>query len=162
MLTLEAQGDPFEDLLKFIKAIVAPTQTEQQQVSNAVREGWRENFTGERGGDGRAWAALRPFTVRQRILSGYPGAHPILVQSGHLRNSLLNPGAADSYEDLQATGDGWTLVVGTEDPKALDHEIGAGRIPARPFIALSDQAEQRVVSALDSLVAQIEARILGP
>lgn len=159
MLTLEAQGDPFEDLVKFVKAIVAPTQTEQQQVSNAVREGWRENFTGERSGDGRAWAALAPSTVRQRIRAGYP-ARPILVRTGALRNSLLSPGAANSYEDVQTTGNGWTLVVGTEDSKAIFHERGTARMPARPFIALSDQAEQRVVSALDSLVAQIEARIL--
>lgn len=161
MLTLEAQGDPFEDLLKFVKAIVAPTQDEQQQVSNVVREGWRENFTGERSGDGRAWVALAPSTVRQRIRAGYP-ARPILVRTGALRNSLLNPGASNSYEELQTTGDGWTLLVGTEDPKAIFHELGTSRMPARPFVALSDQAEQRVVSALDLLVAQIEARILGP
>lgn len=160
MLTLEAQGDPFEDLVKFVKAIVAPSQAEQQQVSAAVREGWRDNFTSESSGDGRAWAALAPSTVRQRILQGYP-ARPILVRSGALRNSLLSPGAANSYEDLQTTGDGWTLVVGTEDSKAIFHELGTARMPARPFIALSDQAEQRIVSALDTLVAQIETRVLG-
>ena len=159
MLTLEAQGDPFEDLLKFVKAIVAPSQAEQQQVSAAVREGWRDNFTSESSGDGRAWAALKPGTVLDRIRSGY-GARPILVRTGHLRGSLLNPGAANSYEQAQTTGDGWQLVIGTEDAKAIFHEQGTARIPARPFIALSDGAEQRVISALDTLIAQIEARIL--
>lgn len=160
MLTLEAQGDPFASLVDFIKAIVAPTQAEQQQVSAAVREGWRENFTSESSGDGRAWQPLKPFTIAERLKRGY-AAGPILVQSGRLRSSLLNPGAADSYEDLQTASNGWTLLVGTENSYALKHELGEGRIPARPFIALSDQAEQRVVSALDTLIAQIETRVLG-
>lgn len=160
MLNLEATQDPFEALVNFVKAIVAPTKAEQDAISAAVRQGWSENFAGERSGDGRSWAALKPFTVRERILRGYPGAHPILVQSGRLRSSLLNPGAQDGYEQAQTSADGWTLILGTETPYALDHELGAGRIPARPFIALSDQAEQRIVSALDGLIAQIEARIL--
>jgi len=161
MLSLEAQGEPFKSLVDFIHALLAPTQNEQRQVSAAVRAGWAENFAGERSGDGQSWAALRPFTVREREARGYPGAHPILVQSGHMRNSLLNAGAPDSYEDLQANGGGWTLTVGTTDSKALKHEQGEGRIPARPFIALSSQAEQRVEDSIAALVAQIEARILG-
>lgn len=160
MLNLEATQDPFEALVNFVKAIVAPTKSEQEAISAAVRQGWGENFAGERSGDGRSWAALRPGTVRSRILGGYPGAHPILVRTGHLRASLLNAGAADSYEQAQSTGNEWQLVVGTEDAKAIFHEQGTARMPARPFIALSDQAEQRVVSALDGLIAQIEARIL--
>lgn len=160
MLSLEAQGDPFESLVEFVKALLKPDQAEQQQVSNAVREGWRENFSGQRSGDGQSWAALKPSTIRERLAGGYP-AGPILVRSGHLRASLLNRGASDSYEEVQTTGDGWTLLVGTEDRKAIFHEIGTSKMPARPFIALSDAAEQRVISALDSLVAQIEARILG-
>lgn len=160
MLNLEAQGDPFEALVSFVKAIVAPTKSEQDAISAAVRQGWAENFAGERSGDGRSWAALKPFTVRERILRGYPGAHPILVRTGHLRASLLNPGAADSYEQAQANGNEWQLVVGTEDAKAIFHEQGTARMPARPFIALSDQAEQRIVNTLDALIAQIEARIL--
>lgn len=160
MLNLEATQDPFETLVSFVKAIIAPTKAEQDGISAAVRQGWGENFTGERSGDGRSWAALKPGTVLDRIRSGYGGAHPILVRTGHLRASLLNAGAADSYEQAQASGNEWQLVVGTEDAKAIFHEQGTARMPARPFIALSDQAEQRVISALDGLIAQIEARIL--
>jgi len=160
MLSLEATKDPFEALVSFVKAIVAPTKAEQDAISAAVRQGWSENFAGEQSGDGRSWAALRPGTVRSRILGGYPGAHPILVRTGHLRASLLSAGASDSYEQAQVSGNEWQLVVGTEDAKAIFHEQGTARIPARPFIALSDGAEQRVISALDTLIAQIEARIL--
>mgnify|MGYP000870163905 FL=1 len=159
MLNLEANKDPFESLVAFVKAIVAPTKTEQDALSAAVRQGWGENFAGERSGDGRSWAALKPSTVLDRLRSGY-GARPILVRTGHLRASLLSPGATDSYEQAQASGNEWQLVVGSEDAKAIFHEQGTARMPARPFIALSDQAEQRVVSALDGLIAQIEARIL--
>ena len=159
MLNLEANKDPFESLVAFVKAIVAPTKTEQDALSAAVRQGWGENFAGERSGDGRSWAALKPSTVLDRLRSGY-GARPILVRSGHLRGSLLNAGASDSYEQAQVSGNEWQLVVGTEDTKAIFHEQGTARMPARPFIALSDQAEQRVVSALDTLIAQIEARLL--
>lgn len=160
MLNLEATQDPFESLIQFVKAIVAPTKAEQDALGAAVRQGWGENFAGERSGDGRSWAALKPGTVLDRIRSGYGGAHPILVRTGHLRASLLSAGASDSYEQTQASGNEWQLVVGTEDAKAIFHEQGTARMPARPFIALSDQAEQRVISALDGLIAQIEARIL--
>ena len=160
MLSLEAKDNPFDSLVEFIRALLAPSTDEQRGVSSAVRAGWAENFTGERSGTGQAWAQLRPFTVRERQARGYPGAHPILVQSGALRSSLLIPGATNSHEELRSDGSGWTLEIGTTDPKALKHELGEGRIPARPFIELSSNAQNDVLTALDAMLARIEARTL--
>lgn len=161
MLTLESPTNPFDDIVEFVRAMLTPTSDEQRQISAAVRAGWQENFSGERSGSGQAWAQLKPFTILERTKRGYPGAHPILVQSRHMLNSLVTPGAPDSYEDFRSEGNGWTLTLGTNDAKALKHEIGSGRIPARPFIELSQNSKDDVFTAIDAVIARIEARTLG-
>ena len=161
MLHLDARSDPFENLADFVRALLAPTADEQRVISDAVHVGWRENFAGERSGAGQAWRPLRPYTILERTRRGYPGAHPILVQSGHMLDSLVSPGAADSYEELRTEAGGWVLLMGTNDPKAKKHELGEGRIPARPFVALSSNAKGRVLGAMDSVLDRIQARTIG-
>lgn len=161
MLTLESPTNPFDDIVEFVRAMLSPTFDEQRQISAAVRAGWQENFSGERSGSGQAWAQLKPFTILERTNRGYPGSHPILVQSGALRSSLLIPGARDSVETMAADGNGWTLTLGTSNNYALKHEAGSGRIQARPFIELSANAKNDVLTAIDAVIARIEARTLG-
>lgn len=161
MLTLESPTNPFDDIVEFVRAMLSPTSDEQRQISAAVRAGWQENFTGERSGSGQAWAQLKPFTILERTKRGYPGSHPILVQSRHMLNSLVTPGAADSYEDFRSEGNGWTLTLGTTDSKALKHELGSGKIPARPFIELSQSSQENVSHAIENVIRRIESRVLG-
>lgn len=160
MLNLESSTNPFDSLLAFVKALVSPSTSEVKPVADAVRHGWEENFTGEHSGSGAAWAQLTPYTVLERVKRGYPGAHPILVQSGALRSSLLIQGASNSVEQLTTDSGGWTLVLGTTDSKALKHELGEGRVPARPFMEISQAAQDGVEAAIGAMVAQIEARVL--
>ena len=160
MLTLESPTNPFDDVVEFVRAMLSPTSDEQRQISAAVRAGWQENFTGERSGSGQAWAQLKPFTILERTKRGYSGSHPILVQSGTLRSSLLIPGARDSVETMAADGNGWTLTLGTTDSKALKHELGSGKIPARPFIELSQSSQENVSRSIESVIRRIEARTL--
>lgn len=160
-LTLTLQRNPFADLERFFARLNRPGSADVRKVSTALGQGWQQNFSSESSGDGTPWAALRPFTVAERIAAGYPGAHPILRRSGRLRDSLVNPGHPEHYERVAFDPSGWTMESGTDVDYALELEIGRERMPARPFIQLSADAEQRVLSALEYLVDQAQQQTVG-
>lgn len=169
MLILEAQGDPFESLVVFVRQIVNPGSNEMNKVGDAVRLGFQENFSGEKEGDGSKWQPLAPRTQAQRHYLGFAQQHPILVRTGSYRASFVQRNGPDHIEELTTTGDGWELVVGSRDRRAGLLEYGGNTVinghvvyvPPRPVRFLSEQAEQRITSTLEYMLEQIRARTVG-
>lgn len=159
-LTITGPTDPFAALRQFFARLERPGNGEIRQVATAIAQGHQANFSGERSGSGEAWAELSRVTVLERVQQGYPGAHPILRRSGRLRDSLVNPAHPDHYQAVNRAADGWSLEVGTNVDYALDLEVGAGRMPARPFTGLSDDAENRIVTVLEHVIDQARQRYL--
>ncbi len=167
MLNLEATQDPFESLIQFVKAIVAPGQNEKRVIEEAVRAGFAENFANESSGDGSSWAALAPRTNVDRQRRGFPTVHPILARTGGYRASFTVMGAPNSLSEVESSSDGWTLYVGSSDRRRILEKGGTtiiqGKqvyIPPRPVTLLSDQAESNIASVIERVIAQIEDRTL--
>jgi hypothetical protein len=167
MLSLEAQGDPFESLVNFVKAIVAPGQNEKRAIEEAVRAGFAENFANESSGDGSSWTALAGRTNVDRQRRGFPTVHPILARTGRYRAGFTVIGAPNSLSEEESNGSDWTLYVGSSDERRILEKGGTtiiqGKqvyVPPRPATILSDQAESNIASVIERVIAQIEDRTL--
>ena len=87
-----------------------------------------------------AWAPLKPATIRERVRQGYrPG--PTLQRTGDLALSITSRHGAGA----SGFGSGNFLAeAGTNLVYAATHQFGRGDIPARPFLALWPEHEQRI------------------
>lgn len=167
MLSLDADKDPFETLVSFVRAIVAPGQNEKRSIEEAVRAGFAANFANESSGDGSSWTALAGRTNVDRQRRGFPTVHPILVRTGSYRASFTVPGSTNSLVEEESTGSEWTMYVGSSDNRRI-LEFGGVTIiqgeqvyvPPRPATILSDQAENNIASVIERVIAQIEDRTL--
>lgn len=160
MLSLNAKINPFADIAKLIARLNAPTSTETEPITQEIRAGFAENFAGEQTGQGRPWAALRPFTIAERTRLGYGGQHPILVRTGSLRSSYTARGS-DSVNELTPDSTGWVLAVGSQHRNALKHEQGEGRVPARPVTPLSPGRENEIADRVFEMIQRIERQTAG-
>lgn len=114
-----------------------------QEVENDFREmnyeetlrGFRDEISGEQAGHfesrrdstGSVWPPLAEYTIRKK-------GHDIpLVETGEMKKSVLDSGHGDHIEGFTHRG----LLFGTSDEKAIFHQEGTRKIPARPFIGLS-------------------------
>lgn len=68
------------------------------------------------------WVPLQPETIANKAHGDTP-----LLETGELRRSIKYS-VSGSYMN-------WTAHVGSDNPKALWHELGTSRIPARSFLA---------------------------
>ena len=117
----------------------ADTTPLMRKIAGHLRDVAEESFATETAPDGTVWAKLSPLTVALRQRRGHwPGS--ILQVSGKLSASVTT-----DY------GNGWA-VIGSNRPYArIQHKGGqAGRghkahIPARPFLGVSDEAEEAII-----------------
>ena len=89
------------------------------------------NTEGARGASGK-WKALSPGYARFKARK-FPG-QTILKASTALFESMTSPDAFDSIFIPDRT----QLTLGTKALYALAHQQGAGRLPARPIISLTE------------------------
>lgn len=98
---------------------------------------------GAKGASGK-WAPLSPAYAKFKAVE-FPG-QPILRATSSLFDSLTRPDALDSIyrsEPMQ-------LTMGSKAPYALMHQTGAGRLPARPPISLSENDKRKIQKAIQS------------
>ncbi|WP_437187856.1 phage virion morphogenesis protein [Planctomicrobium sp. SH668] len=101
--------------------------------------------------DGTPYAPLSPVTVEKK------GHHKALFDTEAMYRSVVGSGGGH-IEDVQDA----SVVLGTAHQKhgqniAAVHQNGAGRIPARPFIGVSEQmADDAATRIADDLISQIE------
>ena len=108
-----------------------------REISGHLLDSVNEAFAGEASPAGKAWAPLKPATIRDRRRQRYR-AGPILERSGDLASRIL----AD-WDDTSA-------VAGTNVVYAATHHFGDPRrgIPARPFLGVSADARGAVLQAV--------------
>jgi len=80
-------------------------------------------------------------------------ASKILVDTGRLKQSVV---ALVASADAVRTHDQLTLVWGTRVPYARQHQQGdpSRNLPARPYLGVSKQAEQRLRAELQRIIAR--------
>ena len=86
-----------------------------------------EHFEKETGPEGK-WQPLKPSTIKRRR----KGSARILQDTGRLRMSI------SGYSDNKRA------VVGTNLMYARMHQEGKGRVPARPYLWISDNIQDRI------------------
>lgn len=98
---------------------------------------------GAHGASGK-WTPLSPAYRRWKEIH-FPG-EPILRLYHPLVDSLTSPASGDSIIRF----DPMELTIGSKAPYALAHQFGAGRMPARPPISLSDNDKRRLQKAIQA------------
>jgi phage gpG-like protein len=102
----------------------------------ALRQSERETFSSSGAALGVSWP---------------PAADPsrktdsrLLVASGRLMNSLASM-TGDSVAEVQTT----SLRFGTDVPYASYLQYGTSRMPARPFLGMTDSVQSRLLTILN-------------
>lgn len=118
-------------------------------ISENLEEQHGGMFTRGQDADGNRWAPLAPSTIAKK------GHGTILVDKGDLMNSLVgnNQNAIRDIYDRE-------MHFGTSDPKAIYHDQGTRKMPARPPVGISEEtldqaaehcADRAVELALEAL-----------
>jgi len=102
----------------------------------------------EKEGSGRQkWADLSELTVKGRVRRGFPGEHPILVNTGRLKQSLLSKGHSEHILDRHRD----YIEYGTKVPYAIYHQSpdeSRDKLPRRAMIYLKANPDfRRIVQA---------------
>lgn len=122
-------ADDLQDLARYrIRSFREPLE---QSVRRVVIPSIRKNFAVE----GRPqWAPLAPSTVLARGASG-----PILDRTGRLKK------VATQLNIWKYTRDSATIVgLDARVKYATYHQSGTSKMPARPFVMLQDEDEERI------------------
>ena len=144
-----ASADLQKELDELVKSITTPKRSNIDVISDNIRLAIYENFDTE-SGDGQAWIPLAKSTVEEREFLGFPGTNPILIRTGKLFDSLINPNNVDHVEEINVDLAGFTVDVGTLDSRARELNDGSGRIPARPFLTMDERQEKRLEEAIEA------------
>jgi phage gpG-like protein len=120
-----------------------------ERLASHLRRKEEELF--ESGGAGR-WEPLAPTTIARK------GSSTILVDTGALRDSLTEEGAADHFEQIL----GEELVFGTYDSKAGYHRRGTSRMPARdPLVTGADLNLREITREIQAYLMGLERGAFG-
>ena len=135
---------------------------ELEKVADAGRRAVSQNFEREAAPDGTPWHPLAPLTqkIRRQGIDerGVPfrvaGAHPILVRTKDLRQSFENPDHPRNITEIRRLPGSIRITLGAKDDPKTPNRIATlhaggttpegNRVPARPFIGMSRDAEERV------------------
>lgn len=129
-----------------------------QQVAEDLRGDFASQFASQGGFYGKSskWAPLMPATVKDRERKGYLGTWPILIRTGALISSLINPDDSAHIEQITDT----SLVIGTNYFTAPFHQLGTVKMVSRPVVGLSWKRKSAIVKRLNDFV-QAQAAAAG-
>ncbi|WNY75966.1 phage virion morphogenesis protein [Pasteurella multocida] len=105
-----------------------------RKVANIVRQDVEDAFDHERAPDGKPWDKLDKRYQERRYKNGYDGK--ILQMHGNLLNSL----------DIDY-GDRFALI-GVSEPYGQYHQKGTDKMPARPFLGVSETGVEEIKQLL--------------
>jgi len=154
----------FKDTWDSIVGLLNLGHQELEKIADAGRMGIALNFATESAG-GTPWPPLAPWTVAERQELGFAGEHPILVRSGSLKSSLVDPRHPLNLTDISTHG-GYSYIerihieLGSLDERfPILHAGGITDegyyVPARPMTVLADESLQRLET---SIIFVIEER----
>lgn len=98
------------------------------------RQTIRERFNKEQSPDGQKWKPLAESTIKRRKKRHKRGNMKILQDTGELRRSI-------AYE-----ADSHSVRVGSKLKYARTHQFGRGKIPARPFLGVTNNEKEHITS----------------
>lgn len=107
-------------------------------VGETLLNSTRERFRSMTDPDGTPWAPLSPAYQAQKPKN----KNLILTLNGFLRGTLTKQATRDS------------LRIGSPLDYAAKHQFGSGRIPARPFLGLSEEDRSDLLDALNEYLAE--------
>ncbi|MCY4059292.1 MAG: phage virion morphogenesis protein [Gammaproteobacteria bacterium] len=149
---IEYDDRDVQDALNRLQARVDDLDPVMREIAGHLKDSVDEAFASQATPDGSAWKPLAESTIVDRLRRGYR-AGPILERSGDLAGRLLAVWDAESA----VVGSGQTF--GGNVLAAAVHHFGTrdGRVPARPFFAVSDEARSAIIdSLLDHLGEPLE------
>lgn len=116
-------------------------------------------------GPGKYADLSEPYKIRKEKEVGF--IYPILVKSGALANSMINPGDPHSVSQIL---DKQQLILGTSVSYGYVHQYGSKKknIPSRPFVLVGgeqavapeiDNRREAWIAILNDYVMQVAARV---
>lgn len=132
---------------------------DRRDIRERIAEGFGRNFDDQRSGAGVPWAPLRPSTMRDRLLHGFPKDRPILQRTGDYRDTLENLDNPDHYSLARATDGTLILEEASNSPLYGKHEGGEFKIPARPAGELSRESERLLGQTVDEVITRLLGRL---
>ena len=110
------------------------------------RQTIRERFNKEQSPEGQKWKPLADATIRRRKKRHKRGQMKILHDTGELRRSMAYEAGNNSVK------------VGSVLKYAQTHQFGRGKIPARPFLGVTESEKKHITSMFGQY---IKRHILG-
>lgn len=104
------------------------------------RQTIKERFDKEKSPDGQKWKPLAPATIKHRKKRHKGGNMKILQDTGELRRSIAYE-AGDNY-----------VKVGSKLKYARTHQFGRGKIPARPFLGVTNKEKEHITSMFQQYI----------
>lgn len=150
----EIEGIPaFDRAFNRIDAVISDFRSIWPEVAAEFYAIEAEQFEsqGAAGASGK-WAPLSPAYKRWKEIH-FPG-QPILRLENPLFESLTDPDALDAIYRPERD----QLTIGTKVPYARAHQRGAGRMPARPPISLSENSKRRLQKAIQKGLVEFTRR----
>lgn len=116
----------------------------------------KEQFDSE-GASGRSgkWQKLSARYAAQKI-ARYGSGLKIMQATGDLRASLTGQTGDTVYRTSKDE-----IMIGTVLPYARDHHIGAGRLPVRKIIDLSERQRERLMKTIQIGLVKLVRRGVG-
>jgi phage virion morphogenesis protein len=132
MIRLYVDESGLRDVLERLADRVSDLEPAMRRVAGHLADAVEEQFASE----GRPkWPPLAPSTIRQRARKGkWPGK--ILQVTGRLAASITTRSGARE------------AAVGTAVEYGVYHQLGTRRIPARPFLRLTQQHLREIIDEL--------------
>ena len=133
---LKATADKLQNMRQFWSSVGMYVQ----------RQTIRERFNKEQSPEGQKWKPLAESTIRRRKKHHKRGQMKILQDTGELRRSIAYEAGNNSVK------------VGSILKYARTHQFGRGKIPARPFLGVTESEKNHIVSMFGQY---IKRHILG-
>ena len=148
-MQISIQVEGLERLKQRLKATADKLQNMRQFWSSVgmyvQRQTIRERFNKEQSPDGQKWKPLAESTKRRKKRHKR-GQMKILHDTGALRRSIAYEAGNNSVK------------VGSVLKYARTHQFGRGKIPARPFLGVTEGEKKHIVSMFGQY---IKRHILG-
>ncbi|MCW1934113.1 phage virion morphogenesis protein [Pararhodobacter zhoushanensis] len=159
MITIDIDDDAILSALDRVARAVTDLQPVLQDIGETMVETTRERFMTGVSPDGVAWAPKSEATLaRYRRLPGKTDTRPLWGPSGDLHT--LFAAQASATEVSWGTNVIYSAVMqfgatkGEFGENAAGYPIPWGDIPARPFLGVSDEDRNSIISALNDWLMQ--------
>lgn len=139
MIQIDYRTEETDRLLEELRRRMADLRPVMEAVGQAVQSGTQQRFIDQAAPDGTPWRPLSPATLARRRSRGNSSVQ-ILRDTGRLMNSI-------SYQASSKQVSVFTNVL-----YAATHQLGRGRIPARPFFGYSDSDQAAIVEILEGYI----------